>query len=205
MYINAELTMKKDRMDQLPWVSQLATTCACTMRLVEPWFHTRRIIVGDSWFGSVRTCLELMKMGLYSVLAVKIGHKQFPKQPLLERIKERFSFSCMARLFSVGSECISLIAAAWMDKKEMLVVASCMDDNPTPPVERLRSKFKDGRVQKLRYNVEQRRVHAFYREHFNGIDLLNRLALGPCTIADGWRPHNGVHDELKQVFITQWP
>ena len=201
VYINAELTMKRQRMDLLPYVSELSATCACTPRLVEPWFHSRRIVVGDSWFGSVRTCLELMRKGLFSVFAIKTGHKNFPKQTLIDRVGQRFAFSCMFRSFSVGSDCTNLIASAWKDKKDMLVVASCMDDKPTPQVERLRSRFKDGRVQKIRYNVEQRRVHAFYREHFHGIDLLNRLALGPGTVADGWRPHNGVQDELKQVFL----
>ena len=82
----------------------------------------------------------------------------------------------------------------------MLVVASCTNDAPTPTVECLRTKFKDGRVHKISYNVEQRRCHAFRREHFNGIDVLNKLALGPCYVAHGWKP-GGIHVDLKTVFM----
>ena len=109
VYINSKLTMKKERMDMLPWVSEVAATTTCTLRLVEPWFNTRRIVVGDSWFGSVRTCLELMQRGMYSVLAVKTGHKLYPKKALLDNVKERFSFACMSMIFSVGTTCVNWI------------------------------------------------------------------------------------------------
>ena len=116
--------------------------------------------------------------GMYSVMALKTCHSNFPKDELLAKVQSRFDFACMTRWFNLerGRE-TKLLAGAWMDKKEMLVVASCTDDSPTPPVERLRTKFKDGRVQKLRYDVQRRKYHAFYREHFNGIDVLNKFSI----------------------------
>eukprot|EP00873_Tetraselmis_striata_P004463 jgi/Tetstr1/424727/TSEL_015245.t1 len=48
-------------------------------------------------------------------------------------------------------------------------------DAITPPVERLKSKYKDGRVHKYRYEVEQRESHATYRQHFNAVDINNKL------------------------------
>ena len=48
---------------------------ATTLRLVKPWFCTRRRIIGDSWFGSVACAIELRMRGLYSSLTVKTAHK----------------------------------------------------------------------------------------------------------------------------------
>jgi hypothetical protein len=44
--------------------------------------------------------------------------------------------------------------------------------------------------------------HAFYMMWFNAIDILNKLALGPGTVAYGWNPHNGVQDELENIFYV---
>ena len=47
---------------------------------------TGRIVVGDSWFGSLKTCLELWKTnGLYCIMLVKTAHKNFPRKLLREK------------------------------------------------------------------------------------------------------------------------
>eukprot|EP00873_Tetraselmis_striata_P009980 jgi/Tetstr1/430244/TSEL_020072.t1 len=66
------------------------------------------------------------------------------------------------------------------------------DDAITPPVERLKSKYKDGRVHKYRYEVEQRESHATYRQHFNAVDINNKLSVGPHSVATGWGPRSAV-------------
>eukprot|EP00873_Tetraselmis_striata_P036942 jgi/Tetstr1/457206/TSEL_043854.t1 len=65
-------------------------------------------------------------------------------------------------------------------------------DAITPPVERLKSKYKDGRVHKYRYEVEQRESHATYWQHFNAVDINNKLSVGPHSVATGWGPHSAV-------------
>jgi hypothetical protein len=42
-------------------------TCATTLRLVEPWFGTSRVVGGDSWFASIKTAEAVGKKGLYFV------------------------------------------------------------------------------------------------------------------------------------------
>lgn len=60
--------------------NEVGATVACTLRLTEPWKGSGRIVIGDSWFGSCNTAEWLMDVnGLYSILAVKTGHKGFPK------------------------------------------------------------------------------------------------------------------------------
>ena len=59
---------------------EVGSTTACTLMLTEPWKGTGRIVVGDSWFGSCNTAEWLMDVnGLYCILAVKTGHKGYPK------------------------------------------------------------------------------------------------------------------------------
>eukprot|EP00873_Tetraselmis_striata_P010892 jgi/Tetstr1/431156/TSEL_020868.t1 len=65
-------------------------------------------------------------------------------------------------------------------------------DAITPPVERLKSKYKDGRVHKYRYEVEQRESHATYRQHFNAVDINNKLSVGPHSVATGSGPRSAV-------------
>ena len=43
---------------------------------------TGRIIVADSWFGSPKTAIALMKRGLYCNMLVKTAHKGFPRELL---------------------------------------------------------------------------------------------------------------------------
>ncbi len=46
-------------------------TCATTLRLTKPFWKNGDILIGDSWFGSLKTCEELLDVGVYSVLNVK--------------------------------------------------------------------------------------------------------------------------------------
>ena len=50
-----------------------------TLRILEQWFSSGRLVVGDSWFSSVRMCMELMKRGLYFTGIVKTAHREYPK------------------------------------------------------------------------------------------------------------------------------
>ena len=60
-------------------VKEYGATCATTLRLTEPWKGSGRIVIGDSWFSSVKTASKLFtENGLYSIMLVKTAHKLFP-------------------------------------------------------------------------------------------------------------------------------
>ena len=204
--IRMELVMKKEAMAQLKYVAAFGATTACSLRLTEPWHHSKRILVGDSWFGSLRAVTELMKKGIYAVMAVKTGSAGFPKAELNAKIQTgRFTFFAMQRVVQLGTDLVGagmrVLAAGWMDKKEMLVACSCRTTDVAPPADRIRNKYKDGAVRRIKYTVEQRDCHAFYRQHFNAIDIFNRLALGPGTVASSWVTKNGRQAVLKRFFM----
>jgi protocatechuate 3,4-dioxygenase beta subunit len=64
---------------------------------VKEWLNTSRIIVADSWFGSVRTITQLMKHGLYTFVAIKTDCSEFPKAELLAKLQEGLSFAAFKK------------------------------------------------------------------------------------------------------------
>lgn len=47
---NVDIQFKK-------WHDEFGATTACTLRCTQTWHNTGRIVIADSWFGSVRTAL----------------------------------------------------------------------------------------------------------------------------------------------------
>ena len=88
-----ELYEGKDIMAHMEHVKPFGATTATVTQITQPHHRTRRRVIADSWFGSVRSTVELLKKGLYSIMLVKIAHKQFPSCLLGQRNLERGSAS----------------------------------------------------------------------------------------------------------------
>jgi Transposase IS4 len=71
------------------WQSLHGAGTACTLRLTQPWHGSNKIVIGDSWFGSLKCGAHLLSYGLLSILNVKTAHKAFPKQARLAALKDR--------------------------------------------------------------------------------------------------------------------
>lgn len=84
--------------------------------------NTGRVIVADSWFGSVKSCVALLERGLYSVLNVKTSHKYFPRDDLLKHLEVREDCYCVTATAKVNGEDVKIIAIGHMDKKPLLLV-----------------------------------------------------------------------------------
>ena len=59
------------------------------IQLTQTHHSTGRRVIADSWFGLVKSAVELLKMDLYSIILVKTAHKQFPRHLLGQRTIER--------------------------------------------------------------------------------------------------------------------
>ena len=73
--------------DAKKYVAEYGAQAALTLRMLEPFKGTQRVLIGDSWFGSVKASILLLSVGMYSVLIVKTGHKLFPKNRLLSMLE----------------------------------------------------------------------------------------------------------------------
>ncbi len=56
----------RQRMQEKEFVPEYGATTATVLRLTKDFQGTGRTVIADSWFGSVKSAAELMKVGLYS-------------------------------------------------------------------------------------------------------------------------------------------
>ena len=144
-------------------------------------------MIGDAWFGSVRTVEELMDVGLHSIMNVKQGCAGYPKALMLEGLKERDD----RVWFKVDVEFYAgvkhVYAGGHKDKAPLLLAATCGTSLDGKEAVRHHSHLKDERVERKTYTLPQPRMHAMYRKYSNTVDVCNKVALGPGTIQDVWQ------------------
>ncbi len=159
-------------------------TTATTLRMLEAWAGTGRTAIMDAWFGSCNTAEFLQDLlGLHCILAVKTGHRGFPKQQLIEKIKhQRFASAFMKIDVQLDKGKTTFYAGGHMDKKPMLLIATCGTSLPGKEVKRYRREYVDQAIQRTTYVVAQPNMHDLYRTNFNAVDLFNRSCFGPYTL-----------------------
>ena len=183
--VNAEIAESKEMEQEKTGYQTFGATTSCTLRLVEPWEGTLRIVVADSYFGSCRTVEELRERGLYAIMAVKTGHKGFPKDKLSKRLNKQGDTASyrVDVLYDDQSEEFPVYASGFFDKAKMFVVATT-GTSLLKEVERTRIKYSKGSVEKVSRNVQMPEFHATYLKYFNSIDVLNKLSLGVTSMVN---------------------
>ena len=63
-------------------------TTATTLRISKPWFGSKRVVYGDSWFAGVKTAIQMLERGLHFMGDVKTNTKGFPTDALEEATSE---------------------------------------------------------------------------------------------------------------------
>ena len=143
---------------------------------------SRRIVVGDSLFGSVKTCVELWNInGLYSNLLVKAAHKKYTRKLLRESDIERGQWVC-ARAEIDG---VKLMATRFLDLQEKLFISSCSTSLDGPP-----------RATKYHGDVPRPMVAYEYLSSSASIDIHNHFRTGSSGLEDAWQTKNA---NLRQV------
>ena len=134
---------------------------------------TGRIVVGDSWFGSLKTCLELWKTnGLYCIMLVKTAHKNFPRKLLREKNLARGEWtSALAEI-----DGLKVTATRFIDLQEKLFISSCSTDLDGPP-----------RVTKHHGDVRRPQVAYDYLSNSASIDIHNHFRTGSVGLEDAWQ------------------
>ena len=173
--IRMELYEGKDPMSTKEYVKEYGATCATTLRLAESIKSSGRIVIGDSWFGSVKTVVQLRKIGLYAIMLVKTAHALFPKE-LLNSHK-------LARGEWVGYtstvDDVELMATSFQDLKKKQFVSTCESVVPGKP-----------RVTKHHGNVARPKVAETYLKHADSIDKHNSFRTGSLGLEDVLHTHS---------------
>ena len=168
--------------------SDFGSTTATTLRLAKRWFGSRRVVVADSWFGSLKTCEELRENGLHSVLCVKTGHRGYPKQRLLDECTERGQVVTLKTDVTLGwhgeGETVPIVAMCHRDKKPMTLVASCGLTLQGPSRVRHWYTWEKGAIVHRAWTLEQPHLMAVYRSNFNAIDQLNKETFGRSSLCE---------------------
>ncbi|KAG8262481.1 hypothetical protein J6590_052126 [Homalodisca vitripennis] len=90
--IGLEINEGKEEMKNKKWQKDFGAGTATTLLLTEPWHGTGRIVVGDSWFSSVKTSIQLKERAynLHRPALEKKSHTDFTKALALQLIKNQF-------------------------------------------------------------------------------------------------------------------
>lgn len=196
VYEGKEAMSKKEFNDQYP------KSVALTLRMVKPFFGTGRVLIADSWFGSVACAIALFAHGIFAVMNVKTATKGYPKEQLMAVVDEikgkseearaarrarRGKQIAFIRSFKVGSRNLTLIAGGHNKKVPLLLIASYGSMLPGDEhVKTWQVNKSDGTVEYVKLTTAQPQIHALYRRWMNIIDVHNKLRQGVVSMADVW-------------------
>jgi hypothetical protein len=172
----AEVDAKKEFREE--W----GATTACTLRLVKDWFGSGRVVIGDAWFGSYKTCVALLQRGLYAVMNLKNNSALFPKALMKTKATVRGDVHHVKVKIPGQQAPNEVYGSIHKDVQPMTLVHTTGMSVPGPVRVRKWRKFKDGRILRNTYTLDQPEVHSIYRGKFSTVDVFNKLALGPNSV-----------------------
>ena len=155
-----------------------ATTATC-LRLTQNWKHTGRVVIADSWFGSVTSAVQLMKVnGLHSIMLVKTAHSIYPKETFSNIMLKRGEW--VTRVAEIDN--INLMAVKFVDLQPKQFISTCSVSTSGPP-----------RKTKHHGSILRPQVAFEYLSYCAGIDIHNHIRTGSTGFEDTWltkKPHN---------------
>lgn len=94
--LSCELVESKEAMADAKFNKEWGATTGTTLRLAAPFAGKGRVMIADSWFGSLRCAYALWKlMGTFSIMVVKTNSAGYPKKFLKEKANTRGDMHCL--------------------------------------------------------------------------------------------------------------
>ena len=157
----------------------------CCLRLTESLKGSGRTVIADSWFGSVKSAVELMNQnGLYAIMLVKTAHRNYPKSLLNNNQLSRGKWVSM----QTESNGVKLQANKFMDLKNKQFITTCSTDLPGPP-----------RKTKHAGDINRPMVAYEYLESAASIDIHNHVRTGSLGFEDIWKTKQPIHRQFAGV------
>ena len=193
----------KDVMAMKEYNDEYPKSIALTLRMTENYHNTGRVLIADSWFGSVACAIALFRVGLFCVMNVKTATKNYPKNDLMSEVGEIKGKTDLARKqrrdrrgkslaftqdVSVGKKgTLTLLAAGHNKKVPLLLIATAMTMLPGKTHNKTwKVNQADGTITQHSLSTRQPEVHALYRLWMNIVDIHNKLRQGVVSMADVW-------------------
>ena len=165
-----EIQSGKNRMRNMEFVEKFGATVACTLRLIKAWKGSGRVVVADSWFGSIKAVLAVMNLlGLFAVMLVKTAHKGYPKEMLSDLSIPQGKWKSVS--CSINGQ--QVMATRFKDLQFKDFISTC------------RTKLRgDPRVKRNGTHVERPDVGSFFLKHADSIDVHNHYRTGGTGLED---------------------
>ena len=170
------------------FVREYGATAATTIRLTQPYHGSNRVLIADSWFGSVKTAVQLLERGLHIIMVVKTAHRGFPRQLLGEATLERGQWVAYTTTQD-GEHGANLQACRFQDLKLKDFISTCGTALPGNP-----------RVTKHHGLVERPNVADLYLKYVAAIDIHNHARSGSCALEDVWHTKNPRRKQIAGIL-----
>ena len=180
-------------------------TTATTLRLMQPFFGSGRVCLGDSWFGSVKSCCALLERGVYSVLNVKTAHKGFPKTTLLRLLANDHDQPgltvCIPGEARIRRTRTMIKATAHRGPAgvPLCLVSSCCTTQPAGTMKYM-VKHPTDTTHLLAKEIPVDETTQLYRSRYSIVDQHNRLRTGSVAFHDVWKTHDFRIRELSELI-----
>ena len=199
----------KDYCDRYP------KSIALTLRMIPDAIKsTGRVLIADSWFGSVACAVALYKVRIFCVMNVKTAHKGYPKDEMLAVVDEVKGKTAEARAqrrarrgkqiafvktFKAGASSVTVTAGGHNKKAPLLLVSTYGSMLPgTVHTKTWKSNNPDGTVAINSIRTSQPIMHAVYRRWMNIVDVHNKLRQGVVSMADVWHTTSWVERHFAE-------
>lgn len=185
--IGLELNEGKNDMSNKKWQRQFDAGTATTLRLTEPWHGSGRIVVGGSWFSSVKTAVELSKCGLFYIGMLKTAHWNFPLKKLTDETPPAKGSSVVAVAKVDNTD---LYAISWRDRKVHTFISSCGTTLSGTPA-RKRRYDECGSV--CFKEILRPKIVETYFDGAPSIDIHNHIRQSGLALEQVWKTHKWTH------------
>ena len=184
--LHMELHQAKEDMVNHEYVAEFGATTSCCLRITDSYKGSGRTVIGDSWFGSVKSCIQLFNInGLHSIFIVKTAHKQYPRFILRDTDISRGEWVSA----TTEIDGVKLLAVRFLDLQEKMFISNVSTTLPGPP-----------RKTKHHGDVARPMVAYEYLQSSASVDIHNHFRTGSRGLEDVWKTKNPIHRQVAGVL-----
>ena len=186
-----EIQRGKDDMKKSEYFSEIGATASCGLRAAKACSHKtgegpEELVLGDSWFGSVKAAVAQAQAGFECTFQVKQNHSLYPKKQIEEILGDAPGGASVV-LTGIHSTGIQLVAVGYKYNSKTILNFVCTDGAGTT---------KEGKPYEMKWtdefgNVNVRTVPRPYVvsnffEHCNSVDIHNHLRQSCLKLEKKW-------------------
>ena len=186
-----EIQQGKELMKGTTYFSELGATASCLLRVAEGVTHKRgtqpeEIVLGDSWFGSVKAAVAQSQAGFECVLQVKQNFALFPKK-VIENVLKDAPGGVHIVLRGEHPTGVNLLAVGYKYNKKSVLHFVCTEHaGTTEDGDPYEMKWTDDVGNVHIRNVARPAVISKFFQNCNSVDVHNHLRQSCLKLEKQW-------------------